>query len=354
MQAKEFLPVEIVYHPNWWHANHGFDFGWEFFFDPQTRVEMEHRMERLLRDRFGEFEYLGADPKPEPVIGPVHLAAGFVMAAIWGCEVRYTPGASPEALCRHLTLEQLDAMAEPDPMACREFRALVKLIEALKARYGYVTGDINWSGLQNLAIDLTGTNILEGYYLDPERVHRIYAKLTRSMIEVVDYIRGLTGTSSISVNRSVIHVDPAINLVSNCTVQMISNELYETFMLPYDTQMARRLQPFGIHHCGDNMHNVAGGYAKVPDVCFFDVGWGADIGECRRRLPEAFFNIRLSPVKLMNCTPAEVRDDMLRTIKDAGDPERVGFCCINMDHGVPEENVAAIFQTAEELRNAGG
>jgi hypothetical protein len=56
----------------------------------------------------------------------------------------------------------------------------------------------------------------------------------------------------------------------------------------------------------------------------------------------------------MSCTPENVRADMLHTIGQAGDPMRVGFCCINMDHGVPEENVAAIFQTAEELRNVGG
>jgi hypothetical protein len=72
------------------------------------------------------------------------------------------------------------------------------------------------------------------------------------------------------------------------------------------------------------------------------------------RNPDAFFNIRLSPVRLMSCTPENVRADMLHTIGQAGDPMRVGFCCINMDHGVPEENVAAIFQTAEELRNVGG
>jgi uroporphyrinogen-III decarboxylase len=354
MQSKEFLPVELVFHPNWWHANHGFDFVREFFFDPATRVAKEFEMGRLLGERFGQFGYHLAGVKPEPVIGPVHLAAGFVMAAIWGCEVRFTPGASPEALCRNLTLEQLDAMPQPDPMACREFVALVKLIEALKAQYGYVTGDINWSGVQNLAIDLTGTNILMGYYLDPERVHRIYAKLTRSIIDVVDFIRRQTGTSSISVNRSVLHVDPAINLVSNCTVQMISNEMYETFVLPHDIEMARRLQPYGVHHCGNNMHNVAKGYAKIPDCCFFDVGWGADVAECRRHLPDAFFNIRLSPVKLMTCTPDEVRSDMLRTLDQAGDPAKVGFCCINMDHGTPEENVAAIFETARDLRNAGG
>lgn len=354
MQSKEFLPVEIVFHPNWWHHNHGFDFGRDFFYDPAKRVAGEYAMEKILEEKFGSLGYHVLPEKPQPVIGPVHLAAGYVLAAIWGCEVHFSPGASPEALCRHLTLEELDALPEPDPMACHEFRELVALIDALKARHGHVIGDINWSGLQNLAIDLTGQNILEGYYLEPDLVHRIYTKLTRSMIEMVNFVRRQTGTSSISVNRSVERVDPAINLVSNCTVQMISNDLYEAFILPYDTILARELQPYGIHHCGHNMHNVAKGYAKVPGCQFFDVGWGADIAECRRQLPEAFFNIRLSPVKLKDCRPEEVKSDMLRTIEQAGDPAKVGFCCINMDHGTPEENVAAIFETANALRNAGG
>ena len=135
---------------------------------------------------------------------------------------------------------------------------------------------------------------------------------------------------------------------------MISNETYETFLLPHEIELSKHMQPYGIHHCGDNMHRVAEGYSKVREACFFDVGWGADIAWCRKLIPEAFFNIRLSPVRIMTCTPEEVRDDLTMLLDQAGDLSNVGICCINMDHGTPDENVAAIFETVEKYRAYGG
>ena len=353
IESREFLPVELVFHPNWWHKHYGMDFGWAYFFDAETRVTAEQQMIRRLHERFGQYQYGSPEPEPEPVIGPVHLAAGFIMSAIWGCEIKYFPAASPQVLCRDLALEELDAMDPPDPQDCREFSALIGLIETLKDQYGYVKGDINWSGLQNLALDLVGSGLFTEYYTRPDLIHRVYRKLSRSIVEVVNYIRNLTGTSSVSVNRSIERVDPGINLHSNCSVQMISNELYESFILPYETEMARRLQPYGVHHCGNNMHNVAEGYSKIPDCCFFDVGWGADVAHCRKLLPDAFFNVRLSPVRMKQCTPDEIRSDIESLFGQVGSLDRVGLCCINMDDGTPDENVAVIFETAGKYRRMG-
>lgn len=82
----------------------------------------------------------------------------------------------------------------------------------------------------------------------------------------------------------------------------------------------------------------------------FDVGWGSDVRACREKLPDAFLNIRLSSVKLLSCTPAEVEEDIIKLVEDAGGVENVGLCCINIDYGTPDENIRRIFQTAEELR----
>ncbi len=38
MEPKEFLPIEIVFVPNWWHQNYGFDFGPSFYLDHETRI----------------------------------------------------------------------------------------------------------------------------------------------------------------------------------------------------------------------------------------------------------------------------------------------------------------------------
>lgn len=354
IKSRTFLPVEIVYHPNWWHEEAGILFDRGFFFDPDRRIREEMKMRRVLWERFGCFGYGEENPRPEPVIGPVHLAAGFMISSLWGCPIRYYDNNSPVVEPLHMTLEELDAMEPPDPEENADFRDFFGLIRELKHRFGYVAGDIGWGNLQNLALDLLGDGIFLAYYDNPVSVHRIYDKMNRSAIEILSRIRAETGTTSISVNRSVARVEPSINLQSNCSVQMISNETYEEFLLPHEIELSRRLQPYGIHHCGNNMHRLAEGYAKVKEACFFDVGWGADITWCRKLIPDAFFNIRLSPVRIQTCTPAEVETDMVSLLENAGDLSNVGICCINMDYGTPDENVAKIFEVADRYRSRGG
>ena len=354
IESRTFLPVEIVFHPAWWHHELGLRFDRDYYYDPDRRVADELAMRRELHRRFGTFGYGDANAGPEPVIGPVNLAAGWIFSALWGCDVAYPVDASPQVLSAGKTIAEIAAMPTPDPWEHSEFRAFLDLVAILRERFGYVTGDINWNGVQNIALDLMGQDLFLAYYDDPDTVRRVLDRIARSFIDLLPLIRKETGTTSLSVNRSVAGVDPAINLHSNCSVQMISNDIYEEFLLGPERLLAEHLQPYGIHHCGTNMHTVAAGYAKVPDTCFFDVGWGADLAECRRHLPDAFFNIRLSPVRIKDCTPDEIEHDLTGLLETAGDLSKVGICCINMDQGTPDENVARIFEVAGRYRAFGG
>ncbi|HUV07605.1 MAG TPA: uroporphyrinogen decarboxylase family protein [Spirochaetia bacterium] len=353
IESKKFLPVEIVFHSNWWNRNTGMKFDRGYFFDPDRRVREEVRMRRIMWEHFGEFGYGDEEPEPEPIIGPVHLASGFMMSSLWGCDIQYYENNSPVVVPRSMSLEEILEKEIPDPMENRDFLDFFDMVEKLKSRFGYVKGDIGWGNLQNLALDLMGHEIFLAYYDKPDLVHRMYERLNASAMQVVDIVRKITGTSSISVNRSIVNIDESINIQSNCSVQMISNEMYETFLLPHEIRLSRHLQPYGIHHCGNNMHEVAEGYSKVKEACFFDVGWGADIAYCREKIPDAFFNVRLSPVKIKTCTPMEIEQDLTTLLEQAGDLSNVGICCINMDYGTPEANVAEIFKAAQRYRGYG-
>jgi hypothetical protein len=81
-------------------------------------------------------------------------------------------------------------------------------------------------------------------------------------------------------------------------------------------------------------------------VAFFDVGWGSDVARCRRELPDAFLNLRLNPVRMLQCAAAEIRRDAEQLLAAAGDTRQVGLCCINMDYGTPDENVRALLEVA--------
>jgi uroporphyrinogen-III decarboxylase len=133
---------------------------------------------------------------------------------------------------------------------------------------------------------------------------------------------------------------------------MISPDSYRALHLPVERRMAERIQPFGIHHCGDNTHKMAPIYAELP-VCYVEVGWGSDVACCRQALPDAFLNLRLSPVRMLQAAPQEVAEDTEKLLLGAGPLEQVGVCCINMDYGTPDDNISAMFEVVQRYRRYG-
>ena len=141
---KTFLPVEVVFHPSWWNHHYGLTFDEAFFFDPTKRVENERAMRVALHQRFGDLGLGEADSTPRPVIGPVHLAAGFLPSAVLGCSIRFYDDASPEVIPANLSDEQVMALDAPDLETHPVFGRLIALMDALETQYGRLEGDVNW------------------------------------------------------------------------------------------------------------------------------------------------------------------------------------------------------------------
>lgn len=353
LTPKQFLPVEIVFHASWWHRHYGFNFDEGFFFDAARRVEEERRMRAILHERFGDLGLGEANAGPRPVIGPVHLAAGFLPSAVLGCEIKFFEDASLEVVPANLTDEQVMALEVPNLETNPAFRKLISLMDALEARYGFVEGDVNWEGVQNLALNLRGSQLFLDYFDNPALARRLLDVAERTIAAMAAYIRRRTGTNSISVNRIVGPVDSRISLHSNCTVTMVSAATYHEYLLDYDRKLAAELWPYGIHYCGADMHKVRKEFALVDGAELFDVGWGSDVAACRAALPNAVFSLRLSPVRVSSQTRREVVEDVEKLLRAAGPLDKAALCCINMDDKTPDENVRAIFETASTYRRYG-
>jgi len=350
-ESKTLLPVAFIFHPEWWYKNYGLNFERDFFYDPETRVEVDLRMRQILNERFGKYGIENEeDPEPRPCIGAVHLAAGYIISEIFGCDIEFTRDSSPQVIPKNISDSEADRIEPVNLTENRTFLELKMMIESLKKRFGYVVGDINWQGVLNVALDLRGEKIFIDLLQYPERARRIFGAINETIKEFVTYMREETGTTSISVNRSVKFVNPQLNLHSNCSVVMISANSYRDMLLDYDLELARVLKPYGIHHCGNNMHLHAGNYSRIPEAVFFDVGWGSDISICRQKLPEAFLNLRYDPVKIRKAKTDEVKDDIIKMLEASDNPEKTGVCCINMGWDVPDENILTIVRTVNEYK----
>jgi hypothetical protein len=309
-------------------------------------------MRRDLHQRFGEIGLGEPDPKPRPVIGSFYVAGGFVIPALLGSEIIFKPDAAPQPRPIDLTGDQIESLEKPDFHNQWPMKDLIDQMDALEAEYGYLVGDLNTDGLLNAAYNLYGQQLYVDFYAAPQRVKTLLEMIGELIVDVAEYVRSRTGSASVSVNRMAARFDPRLFLHANCSVQMISPNSYHDVHLPVEQKMAARIQPFGIHHCGDNLHNMASFYAELPLV-FVDVGWGSDVALCRRALPDAFLNLRLNPVRMLTCSPEEIAADTDQLLKAAAPLENVGVCCINMDYGTPDENIFAMAQVVERYRRYG-
>jgi len=341
-----FLPVDMVLAPEWWHQNEGICFDSDFFFHPLKRVEAEQEMERVLYERWGKYGMGANKDEARPEIGAVHLAAGFLLSEMLGCKVNYTENHPPQVLAAHR--ETLEINPE-DAFASDAFQKVLRLTEDLKKKHGRLTGDINWGGVLNLAMDLRGEAIFMDMMMTPDEVTVYFNGIAQVIGQFTNFLTAETGTTSISVNRGVRHLPKPVFLHSECSHTMISAEDYETFLLPFDVEWSKK-RPFGIHYCGPDPHRMAARFAKIPHLDYLDLGWGGDVAELRKHLPNTFFSIRLSPVELARQTNEEIRETIVRLVHESGNPNLTGVCCINMDDSVTDDRISTIFETVEELK----
>jgi hypothetical protein len=348
LSGKQILPVDIILMPEWWYKNEQITFDPDFFYHPLKRVEMEQKKEKILYERWGKYG-LGKDKDiARPEIGAVHLAAGFLLSEMLGCEVQYSDGHPPVVIPAHQELSVVDV---EKAFQSEAFKKIIQLTDALKSKYGYLSGDINWGGILNIAMDLRGESIFPDMMMTPDETHAYFKSIATVIERFTDLIRQTTGTTSISVNRVAKHLEKPVLLHSECSHTMISEEDYENFLLPYDIAWSQK-RPFGIHYCGPDPHRMVASFAKIPHLDFLDVGWGGDVKVLREHLPETFLNIRLSPVELAKQSESEIRESIIKLVNDSGNPYLTGVCCINIDNTVSDKKIDTIFETVNEIKES--
>lgn len=336
------IPVNVVFGPSWWNRHYGIEFLEPFYLDPETRIRNDAIMRRALFERFS----VGEPPfERRPVIGSRHIAGGFVMPALFGVPIRFSKDQAAWPAPRNLDRESIVALRAPAIESTWPMDELIRQANSLEREFGYLTGDWNTAGILNTSVEVRGNELFMDLVEAPEVTDHLFRIVTETMIGVGRFLRERAGTTSIAVNRSVADVDPSIHLTSNCSVSMISPGLYERRVLPYEMRLAECLAPFGIHHCGSNLQRYGPQYSRMP-VCFFDVGAGSDVAVCSRLFPNAFLNLRISPVHMLQHSADDVYLEVLGLLKACGRIRDAGVCSINMDGQTPDANVKALFQAA--------
>jgi len=338
------IPIELIFNPNWWHINDGICFDESFYMHLQKRIDNDFEMRTHLFNRFG----FGNSPiKREPIIGSTLVAGGFVLPALFGVPIEFSENEAPWPKGQPMNDSEILALEPPNINDTWPISSLLKDSNKLIDTYGYIVGDFDLDGFFNTALHLRGQQLFIDLIEKPALTNHLFSVLVQTYISLVKLMRKLTKTCAISTNRSIINVNPEIFLHSNCSVSMISPKIYKEQVFPYEMKLAMELQPYGIHHCGDNMHRFSEIYNQIPSQ-FFDIGWGSDVEKCSQIFSSTFINLRLNPVRLLQSSSDGIYQDTFSLLQSANRFENVGICCINMDAGTPDENVRTIYRAVED------
>lgn len=342
MSNSKHIPLGVGFYPDWWHKNYGISFGRQYYYDADYRVDCQEKMQKHLYDRFGDVGLGSKNPEPKPII-----TFGMAMLpAIFGCEIIFEDDALPWAMPLNLSKEDCDKLTKPELSTTSPMKDVLEQVSHLKSKYGKVVGDINTTGVQNLALKLRGDEFYIDMFEDPEFCHRLLKFCTECMIDLWQLVYPLTGSGAVDVTPMC---DPSIYCVANCTVEQISGDTYLEFGLPYDNILGETLSPFGIHHCG-SLDAVVEYYAKVKNLVFVEAGFGTDFARARKVLgPEVAFNARISPVLMKNGTQEEVAAAVKDAIDQGAPLENYSIDTVGLTHGVPDENVRTARITAEKF-----
>lgn len=321
------LRVVLGFEPAWFHRRCGVDFSERWHRDPYYRRDALAVMRRELRRAFpnaGQW-----DPDQDGDLTTLSGCYGIcVIPAVFGLAMRYVPDRwpllDPGGV---LTVEQVERL---DPSLALESPLVADIfgqMDTIEREWSRIAGYLNWQGVLNNAFHIRGQEIFLDMVERPDLAHHLFSVICETMIHLAAMVQERQ-------RRSGFHIDQLD--VSNCTMNMVSPRTYGDMLFRYDERIARSFARFGVHTCNWNVTPYLDVLRKLPNVGYLDMGMASDMWKVRETFPEARRAVLYSPVRLMEASADEVRQDMVR-ILDELSPCDVVMADIQAD--TPDERV---------------
>ena len=316
--------------PGWWAKHYGIKYGERYITDPEYRLQVLAEVRELMTRDMPDLLI----NEPPPAVQYANLDFGNATTGAYvGCELRFPDDDAP---CnKHLPPEMLASLALPRRIEeAYPYNEIVSQTNYLNVKYGCnKLPTIPTRGVLNEAFLIEGDKILTDMYEEPEEAWRIldfsYAMLEKITLHNIGVgYRGLVR-------------------ILNCTIALISPEMYEEWLLPYDRRifdLADRCGlTFGVHHCGTITGKLIDVYRNIPRFDYFQVGFRSDIDKMIHDFPEAELRYCIDPVYCMNATADEIANEIDETLYQMGEHATdIAIDVGALGFGTPMDNLRVI------------
>ena len=290
------VKIHVSFSPDWFAAQMGLDMSERWHTDPFLRRDSFAAMARAMNAAFPGLR-LGGDP--DTIRGGLSQIANCApVGALFGQEVLYSSGGWPENNRRLLDDQAADALAVPDFQSGPFFSGLMRQMDVIQEEWGAIDGELNYQGVLNTAFRLRGEHIFTDMVTAPERAHHVLDVVCETTMRFADAVYERQSRSGVSRDYFV---------TSNCVVNMISEDHYRQFVMPYDRRLSAHYPHFGVHNCGWKVDAYAKAYSEIRALGYLDFGIQSDLEALKLLFPRTVLTVILNPDDVIGRTAAEVR-----------------------------------------------
>ena len=302
------MRVSLGFVPAWFHQRCGIDFSEKWHQDPFYRYDSLVNMKKELCKVFPSVSYWNENYRDD--LATISGCYGaYVIPQIFGFPLVYEKDRWPE-IDRNkekLSVKQIEKLDIGNILSSPFVEKIFHQMDTIEAEWGKIHGYLNWQGVLNNAFHLRGENIFTDFYDNPTLVHYFFSIISDVMIKLAQKVQKRQRSSGFYVNHFC---------VSNCTVNMVSPQIYRDFLFPYDKKIAKSFERFGMHTCNWDVTPYLEEIIKLPKVGYLDMGIISDMKKIKKMFPEARRAVMYSPVRLQEANLDELRKDMKKIYND--------------------------------------
>lgn len=330
-------PIPVVLSQHWYHHRCGIDFSEQTWTDPDKRVKMYMDMSRASYEAYGF-----GSPEPAPVYS-IDCYGHRITSVAMGCRIEYYPDQAPGVIAMRTTPEELLALKRVELADNPVVKKAFEDTGHYERKYG--KGCVSpWfvvASPLNGCVSTWCEDFIAAVYTDPEAAQhamRIFLQMTRDMYAKMSH--------AIDPEHFPLPMSAASDGLGNCPALMFHPDLYRRALLPVDMEMRRRVDSFGIHHCGviDKYLEV---YAELSPNSL-DIGGNSDYRLVRRIMPKVTVSLMINGPTVEEMAPGDVDGFIYDMIRDAGPLELISAIYVTDVSAAVRDDVIERILTAHE------